>query len=497
MSGIKKLAQQTIWYGTSTIVNRMLGYLLTPLLTSVFAAGDFGKITTLFTIAAFMNIVYSFGMETAYFRFISREDESKVYNNAFVIIAITTILFTLFFALLIQPIAALIKLPDHPEYIWWVILIVIFDTMAVLPFAKLRHSGRPVKFAFVKVINVVIQLALVVFFLFICKNAPSGSIFASFYKPEVGVGYVILSNVIASGVTLLLLYREFFQFQFVIDKDLCRQIIIYSLPLLIVGFGGMVNELIDRFVLLNIYPGTVDERYTQSGIYSANYKLAIIIALFIQAFRLGAEPFFFKQSVKTDAQLVYARVMKFFVITCCSCFLLVVLFLDYWKYFMGNRHPEYWTGLKVVPVLLIAKIFLGIYYNLSVWYKLTNQNKIGAWITLGGVVITLVMNFILVPRLGYMGCAIATFCCYGAMMISSYLLGQKYYSVPYDVRRIFSYIIFAFLLFLIHSFLLGYISNQMIRFVLSVVFGITYLVSVVWFEKDEFRQMPVIGKLLS
>lgn len=497
MSGIKKLAQQTIWYGASTIVNRMLGYLLTPLLTSVFVAGDFGKITTLFTIAAFMNIVYSFGMETAYFRFISREDESKVYNTAFLIIGITTILFTLFFALLIQPVASFIKLPDHPEYIWWVILIVVFDTLAVLPFAKLRYSGRPVKFAFVKVINVVIQLALVVFFLFICKNAPSGSYFASLYKPEVGVGYVILSNVIASGLTLFLLSQEFFQFRFAIDKNLFRQIILYSLPLLIVGFGGMVNELIDRFVLLNIYPGSVDERYTQSGIYSANYKLAIIIALFIQAFRLGAEPFFFKQSAKADAQLIYARVMKFFVITCCSCFLLVVLFLDYWKYFMGNRHPEYWTGLKVVPVLLVAKIFLGIYYNLSVWYKLTNQNKIGAWITLGGVAVTLMINFLLVPTLGYMGCAIATLCCYGAMMISSYFLGQKYYPVPYEIGRIFSYIIFAVLLFLIHAFLQNYISSQILRFVLGVVFGITYLASIVWFEKDEFRQMPVIGKFIA
>ena len=497
MSGIKKLAQQTIWYGASTIVNRMLGYLLTPLLTSIFVAGDFGKITTLFTIAAFMNIVYSFGMETAYFRFIAQYEESKVYNTAFLIIGGSTLLFSSFFVLLVQPIASFIKLPEHPEYIWWVILIVVFDTLAVMPFAKLRHSGRPVKLAFIKVINVLIQIFLVVFFLYLCKNAPSNSFLASFYSPETGIGYVILSNVIASGITLLLLYREFFQFRFVIDRDLLRKIIFYSLPLLIVGFGGMVNELIDRFVLLNMYPGTVDERYTQSGIYSANYKLAIIIALFIQAFRLGAEPFFFKQSVNTDAQRVYAKVMKFFVITCCCCFLLVVLFLDYWKYFMGNRHPEYWTGLKVVPVLLIAKIFLGIYYNLSVWYKLTNQNKIGAWITLGGVAVTLLINFMLVPRFGYMGCAVATFTCYGSMMFTSYLLGQKYYPVPYDIRRICLYIFIAVILFLIHSFILDHISNHFLRFMLGAVFGAAYLASVVWMEKDEFRQMPVLGKILS
>ena len=468
--------------------------MLTPLLTSVFAAGDFGKITTLFAIAAFMNILFSFGMETAYFRFLSSEDESKVYNTTVFTIGISTIFFTLFFALMVHPIAAFIKLPDHPEYIWWVILIVVFDTLAVLPFAKLRYSGRPVKFAFIKIIGIVIQLSLVVFFLFICKNASAGSLWAHLYKSEIGVGYYIIANVIASGVTLLLLSGELFQFRMKIDYPFFRSLIVYSLPLLIVGFGGMVNELIDRFVLLNIYPGSVDERYTQSGIYAANYKLAIIIALFIQAFRLGAEPFFFKQSTKADAQYVYARVMKFFVITCCSCFLLVVLFLDYWKYFMGNKHPEYWTGLQVVPLLLVAKIFLGIYYNLSVWYKLTNRNLTGAWITMGGVVITVLLNFLLVPSMGYIGCAIATLFCYGFMMISSYLLGQKYYPVPYNVKKIFTYIISVVVFYLLHRQIISFTEHIFYRTISGMFFGCCFVILVVINEKNELRQLPLVGK---
>ncbi len=474
----------------------MLGYLLTPLLTSVFVASDFGIITTLFSIAAFMNILYSFGMETAYFRFISIENERKVFNATFITTIISTVIFSGFFLLLVQPIAHFIKLPDHPEYIVWVILIVALDTLAVLPFSKLRYTGRPIKFAFVKIFSVIIQLSLVIFFLYFCKNAKPDSILAGIYQPEIGVGYVILANVFASGITLLLLSKEIFDFRWELDRAFLKKIILYALPLLIVGFGGMVNELIDRFVILNAFPGTIQEKYTQSGIYSANYKLAIIIALFIQAFRLGAEPFFFKQSTQANAALIYARVMKFFVITCCCCFLLVALFLDYWKYFMGTKHPEYWTGLKVVPILLLAKIFLGIYYNLSVWYKLTNRNHTGAWITIGGVGVTLLLNLLLVPYFGYTGCAVATVSCYGFMMISSYLLGQKYYPVPYDLKRIFTYISLSVLLFLFHSLLMQVATHGLLRLAISCILSLSFLSFVLLREKDEFRQLPYFSSVL-
>lgn len=494
MSSIKKLAGQTVWYGASTIFSRMLGYLLTPLLTSIFVASDFGKITTLFTLAAFMNILYSFGMETAYFRFLSEEKENKVYNTAFSIILLSGCFFSFLLFSLTDLIAASIKLSEHTEYIHWVIWIVVFDTLAVLPFAKLRYSGRPRKYAFIKIVNIIIQIGLVIFFLIVCKNAEKGSLLASLYNHETGVGYVILANVFSSGLTLLLLSGELFKYRWVIGGEFFKKMMIYALPLLIVGFGGMVNELIDRFMMLQLYPGTVVEKYTQSGIYSANFKLAVIIVLFIQAFRLGAEPFFFKQSTQANAPLVYARVMKYFVITCCVCFLVVVLFLDFWKYFMGSRHTEYWEGLHVVPILMLAKIFLGIYYNLSVWYKLTNKNLTGAWITLGGVVITVAVNFLMIPSWGYTACALATLCCYGFMMAASYFLGQKYYPVPYDIKKIGTYILIAVMIFGLHFYLSQFVTSLIARFVMGSLFSLTYLIVVFKIDRQEFIQLPVIRK---
>jgi O-antigen/teichoic acid export membrane protein len=307
---------------------------------------------------------------------------------------------------------------------------------------------------------------------------------------------VIIANLVASGITLLLLSKEFLQFQFRLNKSFWKEMMIYSWPLIIVGFGGMVNEMIDRFMILKLYSGTTEQAYTQSGIYSANYKLAVLIVLFIQAFRLGAEPFFFKQSTDQNAAQTYARVMKFFVIACCFCFLGVVLFLDIWKYFMGTAHPEYYTGLKVVPVLMVAKIFLGIYYNLSVWYKLTNRNLTGAWITLAGAGITVLFNWIFIPVWGYTACAIATLICYGVMMLSSYLLGQKYYPVPYAWKKLLAYIVVCILLFGVHYAF----SHLSVSIWLIHGFGLILLGAFTFFvlqvEKKEFQKMPFMGRFL-
>jgi O-antigen/teichoic acid export membrane protein len=248
-------------------------------------------------------------------------------------------------------------------------------------------------------------------------------------------------------------------------------------------------------MLLKLYPGTTDEAFSQSGIYSANYKLAVLIVLFIQAFRMGAEPFFFKQSTSENAQRTYARVMKFFVIACCFCFLGVTLYLDIWKYFMGSKRPEYYTGLKVVPVLMTAKIFLGIYYNLSIWYKIKDRNLTGAWITLGGAAITIIFNWIFIPILGYMACAIATILCYGFMMIVSYRLGQKYYPIPYAWKKLMAYIVICLLLFGLHqAFILLDLNHWINRGVATLFIGLFTLL-VLSVEKKEFEKMPFIRKL--
>lgn len=499
MSGIKKLAGQTLWYGMSSIFGRFLNYLLTPLLVTIFASGEYGKISTLFTIAAFLNIVYTYGLETSYFRFSALQPEPKVYNTCSSSIIVTTALFTGLLLLSAQSFASFLEMPGHPEYIFWVILIVALDTLSVMPFAKLRYEGRPRKFATIKVLNILINVGLVIFFLVVCKNAfekDKDNLFATLYDPKIGLGYVILANLFASGVTLLLLAREFFHFKFRLNPGFWKEMMSYSWPLIIVGFGGMVNETIDRIMLLKLYPGTIDEAFSQSGIYSANYKLAVLIVLFIQAFRMGAEPFFFKQSTSENAQKTYARVMKFFVIACCFCFLGVTLFLDIWKYFMGTKRPEYYTGLKVVPILMTAKIFLGIYYNLSIWYKIKNRNLTGAWITLGGAAITVAFNWIFIPILGYVACAIATILCYGFMMVVSYKLGQKHYPIPYAWKKLLAYIVICLLLFGLHQAFLLLGLNPWINRAVAVSFIGLFTLLVLNVERKEFEKMPFIGKFL-
>lgn len=499
MSGIKKLAGQTLWYGMSSIFGRFLNYLLTPLLVTIFASGEYGKISTLFTIAAFLNIVYTYGLETSYFRFSALQPEPKVYNTCSSSIIVTTALFTGLLLLSAQSFASFLEMPGHPEYIFWVILIVALDTLSVMPFAKLRYEGRPRKFATIKVLNILINVGLVIFFLVVCKNAfekDKDNLFATLYDPKIGLGYVILANLFASGITLLLLAREFFHFKFRLNPGFWKEMMSYSWPLIIVGFGGMVNETIDRIMLLKLYPGTIDEAFSQSGIYSANYKLAVLIVLFIQAFRMGAEPFFFKQSTSENAQKTYARVMKFFVIACCFCFLGVTLFLDIWKYFMGTKRPEYYTGLKVVPILMTAKIFLGIYYNLSIWYKIKNQNLTGAWITLGGAAITVAFNWIFIPILGYVACAIATILCYGFMMVVSYKLGQKHYPIPYAWKKLLAYIVICLLLFGLHQAFLLLGLNPWINRAVAVSFIGLFTLLVLNVERKEFEKMPFIGKFL-
>jgi len=499
LAGIRQLANQTIWYGLSNILGRFINYLLTPILTFIYASADYGDISILFATAAFLNIVFTYGMETSYFRFTQKEEQQKVFNTTFSMLLITT---TVLLVLLISPIqyiADAMQLSAHPEWLVYVVLIVAFDTFAVIPFSKLRQDGKPRKFAAIKLLNILINMFFVVFFLYFCKeDYESGkqSFIASLYNPNIGIGYVFIANLIASSATLLMLAKEFTGFKVNLDKELLKEIFIYSTPLIIVGFGGIINETIDRFMIVYHFNGTPEEARSANGIYSANYKLAVLIVLFIQTFRMGAEPFFFKQSAKDNARETYARIMHFFIIVCSCCFLGVVLFLDIWKHFMGiNKHPEYMQGLFIVPILMLAKIFLGIYYNLSVWYKLTNNTMTGAIITFIGAVLTVLVNYLLIPHLGYLACAIATVVCYGSMMVISFIQGQKHYPIPYDIKNGFLYIALAVFFFGIHySFRM---LNTEIYYLHAL--GITLLLVYGWIvvkrEKKELIKIPFVNKL--
>jgi O-antigen/teichoic acid export membrane protein len=500
LSGIKKLAGQTLWYGASSIAARFINYLLTPYLTSaaVLSGSEYGEMSLVYAAIPFINILFTYGLETAYFRF-SKDagSEQNVYNTATISLIISTLIFTVLLLLFNHQLAAFIDIPQHPEYITWAAFIIAFDAVSALAFARLRYQGRPVKFALVRIGGIVINIAFVVFFLSVCpqlaKDDPDGFI-AAFYDPELGVGYILLANLIQAIATFLFLSKEFFSFRWKFDSKLWREVIAYAAPLIIVGFAGMINETFDRLMLKWWTSAPTHEAaLLQVGIYSACYKLSILITLFIQAFRMGAEPFFFKQAQGAEPQRIYARVMKFFVITICFMFLVVVLFLDLWKHFIQN--PVLWEGLKIVPILLLANMFLGIYYNLSIWYKLSKRTMSGAWITLAGVVVTVAINYFFIPDYGYMACAWATFFCYGVMMVISYLWGQKHYRVPYAWRKIVAYIAISVLFYGFYlafsEIELGDWTNRGFAVILLFAFAMLILRT----EKREFERLPVIGRL--
>jgi O-antigen/teichoic acid export membrane protein len=499
LSGIKQLASQTLWYGLSNIAGRFINYLLNPILTYIYAPEQFGEISLLYASAAFLNIIFTYGMETSYFRFNQQLDERKVFNTAFTSLLISTTIFSLLFILPAGQIASLMELGNHPEYIIYVISIVALDTLAVLPFSKIRFEGKPRKFALIKFINIIINFSLVLFFLVLCKPAyehGDRGFPATMYTPSIGIGYVFIAGMIASLITLLLLLAEFKTFKLSFDRKLITELLLYSTPLIIVGFGGIINETIDRFMILFRFDGSVEAAKTANGIYSANNKLAILIVLFTQTFKMGAEPFFFKNASTENAKETYARVMNFFIIASCICFLCVVLFLDIWKYFMGiNKHPEYLEGLYIIPILMLSKLFLGVYYNLSIWYKLTNKNNIGAYITILGAIITIAINYLLIPTMGYYACALANFLCYGSMMTISYFQGQKHYRIPYDIKKCLGYIALACFIYLIHHLLRNAAASIWIVHLSGAMLSFVFLIIVFRIEKDEFRKITIFQKL--
>jgi O-antigen/teichoic acid export membrane protein len=504
LSGIKKLAGQTIWYGVPRIASRFLFFGISLLSFGLFRANETYAYTQIYAVIPFLNILFTYGLETSYFRFAQTHDRDKLYNTLTVSILISTILFCFLLFVLQGPLTRFIEMEGRPEFVTWTIGIIFFDTLFVLPMAKLRLEERPRKYAFINVISVLLNISLVLFFYFVAKPAYEThryTFLGTLYNPKIGVGYFILANLIASGITLLLVYKEFASFRFRFDKQLWKEVMLYSYPLVIVGFGGMINEMLSRLVYQKVL--TIDPKREQYelGVFGANYKLAVLITIFIQIFRLAAEPFFFNQSKTEGAQKMYARVMKFFVIACCLMFLSVALFLDAWKQLISWKYPEYGEGIHIVPILSMGSVFLGIYYNLSVWYKLTNRNMTGAYITIAGAVITIVLNIILVPWLHYTGAALATLICYAFMMAINYYLGQKHYPVPYAKKKLLTYIVISALLYGIHETLMYPFSDKA-GYYYYLYFGtaLLFLGLFTWLilkvEKKEFIKLPYVGKIV-
>jgi O-antigen/teichoic acid export membrane protein len=491
LASIKKLASQTVWYGASSIFARFLYYLLTPYLTAKFSGTvEYGKMSLVFALIPFLFTLIVFAFETAYFRFMQRQEyKVDVYNTLSTSLLLSTLVIigcTIFFR---AGIARFIGVPSHPEYITLVAFIIGFDALSALPFAKLRHENRPKKFAFIRISGILLNIFAVYFFLTLCpsilKKNPN-SILHFVYNARYGVAYVLIANALASLFQFLALSREWSSISLQINPKLWKEVMIYALPLTIAGFAGMINETFDRVMLQRWSPIKGDAATFEVGVYSACYKLSILITLFVQAFRMGAEPFFFKQSSEANAPRVYARVMKFFVITISGMFLFVALYLDLWKYFIQDE--KMWAGLKVVPILLLANMFLGIYINLSIWYRLTRKTTAGAYITLIGAGITIAVNFIFIPYFSYMACAWATFLCYGTMMIISYIWGQKAFPVPYAWKKLLAYMVIVVMLYFIHEAVTGIWENPLLNYTLATCLLLLYGIFIYRVERKEFRQ---------
>ncbi|MGZ4035005.1 MAG: oligosaccharide flippase family protein [Bacteroidia bacterium] len=455
MNPLKKLASQTAIYGLPTIVGRLLNYLLTPLYTYNFAPAEFGVVTSAYAYVSFLLVFLTYGMETTLFRFSQTEpDKQKVYTTSLISVLCTSSLFVLLAFFFAAPVSNAIRFTGHPEYVVWFAIIIATDAVAAIPFAKLREQGKAKRFAIIRTINISVNIGLNLFFILFCNhvhNSPDSSfkpLVDAVYNPSIGIGYIFISNLIASLFTLLLLSPELIKFGYVFDSPLWKRMMRYALPLLVAGLAGMVNETLDRILLTYLLPKK--EAMFQTGIYGACYKISIIMTIFVQTFRFAAEPFFFSHAKDKEPQKMYISVMNFFVIICSLIFLGTMMNMAWISHFVGK---DFRSGIAVVPILLLANMCLGIFFNQSIWYKLTGQTHYGAFLTIFGAIITIALNIYWIPRIGYMGSAWATLICYASMMIASYFMGNKHYPVNYDLKRILGYLGLSLTLYFVSTFI--------------------------------------------
>lgn len=478
---IKKLAGQTAIYGLSSIVGRLLNYLLVPIYVTAFAeTQDYGQVSDLYAMIAFLMVLLTFGMETAYFRFLHKnEDGDNVFRNSFLSVIVVNALFLLFVVVFHPWIAEKLLYPDNPEYILLFSLIVVIDAIGALPLAKLRAQEKAGKFALVQLTSIGVNIGLNLFFMLVLFDSETDA-------PDVGVRYILIANLISSITRPALLYKDFTQLRWRFDFTLVKAMIKYSFPLAIAGLAFVINETIDRVLLKHVsYYDLIEEvgkekalkvAESRVGIYSANYKLAMLVTIFLQAYRYAAEPFFFAQSKSENRNRTYVKVMNYFVAAVFLCFLAVSLNIDIFKYFIPNE--DYWVGLPVVPILLLANVFSGIYVNQSIWYKLSGQTHFGAFIAGGGAILTIVLNVAFIPVFGYMACAWTTLLVYAGQMVASYLLGQKHYPIPYNLRKFGLYSIVALAFYGLTQLL--DIPPGWTQFIVHNLFILTF-VALVWF----------------
>jgi O-antigen/teichoic acid export membrane protein len=486
LNPFKKLAGETAIYGVSSIVGRFLNWWLMPLYVVIFSPDVYGIVTNLYSYVAFFMVLLTYGMETGFFRFASQsKDADKVYSTSLISLLISSLAFLLIVIVFKNNLAGLIHYDNHPEYILWLAIILAIDALTAIPFARLRLNNRPLKFAFIKLVNIAANITFNLFFLLLCpvlaKNA--NSVIHFIYSPEIGVGYVFISNLLASVITLLMLVPDIFKISFRFDKELLVKILNYSLPILVVGLAGVIILHIDKILIPFLIPEDQNPMQ-QLGIYGAGVKIAVLMNMFIQAFRYAFEPFFFSQSKEKNDKPMYAGIMKYFVIFGLLIFLGMILYIDMIR--LLNWNPLYYESFSVLPVILLANLFYGIYFALSMWYKLTDMTRYGAYISVAGAVITILLNFLLVPVYGYKGSAFALLVCFFGMMVVSYFLGQKYFPVPYNLKRIFAYFFIAGLIYFVSRFTVE--MHPVLKYSLNTILMTGFIVSVYMLEKIELRR---------
>ena len=493
MSLIKKLAGETAIYGLSSIVGRLINFFLTPFYVRVFTEGDNGVIYDFYTLSAFIIVIFSYRLETAFFRYGSDPAEKeKAFSTALTAILFSSCVFVLILLSLSHPIASIMKYPDHPEYVQFFAGILFLDALAEVPFARLRLDRRPIRFAIIRLTWVLMNVFFNLLFLFVLPGVMKGNFFSFllpvanlFYDPSIGVGYVFISNLLASLITLLLLIPYYTRTKLLFDKAQFAKMFKFSWPLIIVSFAGTINEMLDRQLLKYLLPYSIEKNKAQLGIYGANYKLAMLITLFGQAFRYAAEPFFFLNAKNKDSPKLYARITKYFTLVTIAGFLVITLFLHIFKYYVGDDGSGFHEGLKVVPILIWANIFLALYYNISTWYKLSDMTVYGIFISLFGAAITIGLNVWWIPIYGYVGSAWATLICYSTMAFVSYHLGRKHYELAYNWISMFGYMFFALGIYAAHSFLVDYLKSGFILTSILSTAGLLLFIGTVYFiERD-------------
>lgn len=435
----KNLFKQTAIYGLATVIPRMFSFLLVPLYTDLLPKDEYGKVTIIFSWMIFFNVILAYGMETAFFRFYNKEEDKKiVVETSMVSIFWTTLLF-LVVALLFRTSLADWSGIDS-QYITYTIWILALDALVIIPFSKLRAIQRPIKYAIIKIGNVLVNLLLsILFLIYLPKLAVSHptAIISTFYIENFQVGYIFVANIISSLLTFVVLSPDYVFLKWKFNFSLWKRMMVYALPILVAGIAFAINEQFDKILLSKLLPKNIAD--AEVGVYSACYKLGLFMVLYRTAYTLGIEPFFFSHASNENAPQTYAMVTKYFVIFGSFIMLSVIVFADLFKILM-IRDSSYWVAMKVVPLIILANFCLGIYTNLSVWYKLIDKTYIGAYISIVGAIITLVLNFLLIPSHSYVGSAIATLAAYGSMMLISYYLGNKYYPIPYDFKKIGGYL---------------------------------------------------------